>query len=288
MNEYFELNNGLKIPAVGFGCYDAAKGDSQKMLITAVESGYRFFDTASLYGTERFLGKALQVSGLLRSDFFIQSKMWLDEMGYNQTFQAFDRTLNRIGTDYLDVYLIHWPRQNGTTDDEWKETLTQTYSALEELQSKGKIKAIGLSNFLPHHLDYVLNICKVKPVVNQLEMHVGYMQEYAANYAKSKGLVIEAWSPLARGALKDNQLIFELSKKYNVSAGQIALRFVYQSGAIPLPKAQSMEHQKENMNIFDFELSSEDFHRLATLPQSGWSGEHPDLSIPTAKSNFSQ
>lgn len=288
MNEYFELNNGLKIPAVGFGCYDAAKGDSQKMLITAVESGYRFFDTASLYGTERFLGKALQTSGLPRSDFFIQSKMWIDEMGYNQTFQAFDRTLNRIGTDYLDVYLIHWPRQNGTTDDEWKETLTQTYSALEELQSKGKIKAIGLSNFLPHHLDHILNICKVKPVVNQLEMHVGYMQEYAANYAKSKGLVLEAWSPLARGALKDNQLLCELSKKYNVSAGQIALRFVYQSGAIPLPKAQSMEHQKENMNIFDFELSSEDFHRLATLPQSGWSGEHPDLSIPTAKSDLLQ
>lgn len=288
MNEYFELNNGLKIPAVGFGCYDAAKGDSQKMLITAVESGYRFFDTASLYGTERFLGKALQTSGLPRSDFFIQSKMWLDEMGYNQTFQAFDRTLNRIGTDYLDVYLIHWPRQNGTSADEWKSTLTQTYSALEELHSKGKIKAIGLSNFLPHHLDHILNICKVKPVVNQLEMHVGYMQEYAANYAKSKGLVIEAWSPLARGALKDNQLIFELSKKYNVSAGQIALRFVYQSGAIPLPKAQSMEHQKENMNIFDFKLSSEDFHRLATLPQSGWSGEHPDLFIPTAKSDLLQ
>lgn len=286
--EYFELNNGLKIPAVGFGCYDAAKGDSQKMLITAVESGYRFFDTASLYGTERFLGKALSGSGLPRSKFFIQSKMWIDEMGYNQTFQAFDRTLNRIGTDYLDVYLIHWPRQNGTSADEWKATLSETYKALEELQTKGKIKAIGLSNFLPHHLDHILSICNVKPVVNQLEMHVGYMQDYAANYAKSKGLVIEAWSPLARGGLADNQLLSELSKKYNVSMGQVALRFVYQSGAIPLPKAQSMEHQKENMNIFDFELSSEDFHRLATLPQSGWSGEHPDLSIPTARSNFEQ
>lgn len=286
--EYFELNNGLKIPAVGFGCYDAAKGDSQKMLITAVESGYRFFDTASLYGTERFLGKALSGSGLPRSDFFIQSKMWIDEMGYKQTFQAFDRTLNRIGTDYLDVYLIHWPRQNGTSADEWKATLSETYKALEELQTKGKIKAIGLSNFLPHHLDHILSICNVKPVVNQLEMHVGYMQDYAASYAKSKGLVIEAWSPLARGGLADNQLLSELSKKYNVSMGLVALRFVYQSGAIPLPKAQSMEHQKENMNIFDFELSSEDFHRLATLPQSGWSGEHPDLSIPTARSNFEQ
>lgn len=209
-------------------------------------------------------------------------------MGYNQTFQAFDRTLNRIGTDYLDVYLIHWPRQNGTSADEWKATLSETYKALEELQTKGKIKAIGLSNFLPHHLDHILNICNVKPVVNQLEMHVGYMQDYAASYAKAKGLVIEAWSPLARGGLADNQLLSELSKKYNVSMGQVALRFVYQSGAIPLPKAQSMEHQKENMNIFDFELSSEDFHRLATLPQSGWSGEHPDLSIPTARSNFEQ
>lgn len=286
--EYFELNNGLKIPAVGFGCYDAAKGDSQKMLINAVESGYRFFDTASLYGTECFLGKALSSSGLPRSDFFVQSKMWLDEMGYNQTFQAFDRTLNRIGTDYLDVYLIHWPRQNGTSVEEWKATLSETYKALEELHSKGKIKAIGLSNFLPHHLDHILSVCKVAPVVNQLEMHVGYMQDYAASYAKSKGLVIEAWSPLARGGLADNQLLSELSKKYNVSMGQVALRFVYQSGVIPLPKAQSMEHQKENMNIFDFELSSEDFHRLATLPQSGWSGEHPDLSIPTARSNFEQ
>ncbi len=286
--EYFELNNGLKIPAVGFGCYDAAKGDSQKMLINAVESGYRFFDTASLYGTERFLGKALSGSGLPRSDFFIQSKMWLDEMGYNQTFQAFDRTLNRIGTDYLDVYLIHWPRQNGTSAEEWKETLSETYKALEELYAKGNIKAIGLSNFLPHHLDHILSICKVMPVVNQLEMHVGYMQNYAASYAKAKGLVIEAWSPLARGGLADNQLLSELSKKYGVSAGRVALRFVYQSGAIPLPKAQSMEHQKENMDIFDFVLSSEDFHRLATLPQSGWSGEHPDLSIPTVKSDLLQ
>lgn len=286
--EYFELNNGLKIPAIGFGCYDAANGDSQKMLITAVENGYRFFDTASIYGTERFLGKALQMSGLPRTDFFIQSKMWIDELGYTQTLQAFDRTINRIGTDYLDVYLIHWPRKRGTASSEWKATLSETYKALEELHAKGKIKAIGLSNFLPHHLNLILDICKVKPVVDQLEMHAGYMQNYAASYAKSKGLVIEAWSPLARGGLSENDLLFELSKKYNVSAGQIALRFVYQSGAIPLPKAQSMNHQKENMNIFDFALSDEDFYRLATVPQYGWSGEHPDLNIPAVLSDFDQ
>ena len=155
INDTYTLPNGLQIPCLGFGTYNPNGGDNVKLIQTAIDAGYRYFDTASIYGTERALGQAIKTSGLAREEFFIASKVWIDEMGYEETKQAFARTLNRLQTDYLDLYLIHWPRRV-EGDADWKEADLETWRAMEELYAEGKIKGIGLSNFLPHHL------CRIK------------------------------------------------------------------------------------------------------------------------------
>jgi len=286
--ETYKLNNGMEIPVIGFGCYNAKGGDNLQIIKNAIDAGYTFFDTASLYETERDLGKAIKEKGVKREDLFIQSKLWIDEMGYDSAKAAIERSLDRLQMDYLDVYLIHWPRQNGSSEAEWKKLQKDTYRAMEEMVDEGIIKAIGLSNFLPHHLDNIFSFCNIAPVVDQLEFHLGYTQEKARSYADSKGVRVQAWSPLGRGVLFENSAYDELAKKYNVTLSQLALRFIYQSGVIPLPKASSIERQKQNMDIFGFELSQDDFNYLSCLPNTMWLGEHPDIEIPTKKSNFNQ
>ena len=270
------MKNGQKAPLVGFGCYNPAGKGFYMVVRKALESGYRFFDTASLYGTEEETGKALLDSGLKREEFFIQSKMWIDEMGYEATKVALERTLNRLKTDYLDVYLIHWPRQNGC-DDDWKEVLRNTWRAMEELHEEGKIKALGLSNFLPHHLDVILDCGKIKPEVNQLELHVGYMQSEAVEYSKKNGLLVQAWSPLGRQRVINEPVVLKMAEKYKVSPAQFLLGFLNQQGIMVLPKASNLERMKMNMQLDGFEISKEDMQFLKCLPQMGWSGEHPDF-----------
>ena len=166
INDCYTLNNGVQIPCVGFGTYKAATGNSADIMTTAIEAGYRFFDTASFYDTETYLAEAIKRSGLPREDFFITSKVWKTEMGYQETLDAFERTLNNLNTDYLDLYLIHWPRYTLGNDD-WKKICMDTWKALEKLYTGKKVRAIGLSNFLPHHLDVILANCEIKPMVNQ-------------------------------------------------------------------------------------------------------------------------
>lgn len=276
MYDCFELNNGVKIPCLGYGTYKAANNESADIIAMAIEAGYRFFDTASFYETESFLAEAIARSGLKREDFFITSKVWKSEMGYEQTLHAFSRTLNNLSTDYLDLYLIHWPRYELKTDT-WKQVCIDTWKALEKLYKDGKVKAIGLSNFLPHHIDLILENCEIKPMVNQLEFHPGYTQEAAVNYCKQHNILVQAWSPLGRMRVMNHPLIIELSEKYNVSPARICLRYALQKGINSIPKSSSMERMKDNQNIFNFEITLEDMHRLDTLPQTGWSGEHPDF-----------
>lgn len=276
MYDCFELNNGVKIPCLGYGTYKAANNESADIIAMAIEAGYRFFDTASFYETESFLAEAIARSGLKREEFFITSKVWKSEMGYEQTLHAFSRTLNNLSTDYLDLYLIHWPRYELKTDT-WKQVCIDTWKALEKLYKDGKVKAIGLSNFLPHHIDLILENCEIKPMVNQLEFHPGYTQEAAVNYCKQHNILVQAWSPLGRMRVMNHPLIIELSKKYNVSPARICLRYALQKGINSIPKSSSMERMKDNQNIFNFEITLEDMHRLDTLPQTGWSGEHPDF-----------
>ena len=274
----FKLNNDMKIPCVGFGTYKAAEGNNVEVLKTAIESGYRYFDTASFYQTEDFLGRAIRESNLPREDFFLVSKMWKDEMGYQQTKDALEKSLKRLGTDYLDIYLIHWPRPSADCEN-WKELDLETWRAMEELQKEGKIRGLGLSNFLPHHIKNILENGTVKPVVNQLELHPGYMQQAAVQYCKEHGIQMQAWSPIGRRRILEDGLILELAGKYQVSPAQLCLRFLLQNDIIPLPKSSSMERMKQNMDLFHFEISEEDVSRLATMPQAGWSGEHPDPEL---------
>ena len=274
----FKLNNDMKIPCVGFGTYKAAEGNNVEVLKTAIEAGYRYFDTASFYQTEDFLGQAIRESNLPREDFFLVSKMWKDEMGYQQTKDALEKSLKRLGTDYLDIYLIHWPRPSADCEN-WKELDLETWRAMEELQKEGKIRGLGLSNFLPHHIKNILENGTVKPVVNQLELHPGYMQQAAVQYCKEHGIQMQAWSPIGRRRILEDGLILELAGKYQVSPAQLCLRFLLQNDIISLPKSSSMERMKQNMDLFHFEISEEDVSRLATMPQAGWSGEHPDPEL---------
>lgn len=271
----YTLSNGVQIPCLGYGTYKVAADESAAVIRLAIEAGYRYFDTASFYGTEKYLKEAIQESGISREEFFITSKVWKTEMGYEETKAAFARTLENLGIDYLDLYLIHWPLP--TPDyKEWKSLDTETWRAMEELYKEGKIRAIGLSNFLPHHIENLLENCEIVPMVDQLEYHPGYAQEAAVQYCKEHDILVQAWSPIGRGRMFGDPLFTELTKKYQVSPAQLCLKFAIQNGVIPLPKSSTMERMKQNQDLFDFEISKEDMYRLRTMPQAGWSGEHPD------------
>lgn len=275
INNYITLQNGLQIPCMGFGTYKAADGKSAEVIKTAIACGYRYFDTASFYETERFLRDAIKESGVSRDELFIASKLWKDEMGYDNAKQAFVRTLENLGTDYLDLYLIHWPLPTPDYED-WKTLDKETWRALEDLYKEGKVKAVGVSNFLPHHIENLLETCEVAPMVNQLEFHPGYAQSAAVRYCQEHNIVVQAWSPIGRGRVLEDSLILELSRKYGVSAAQICLRYAIQKGVMPLPKSSSAERMTVNQDIFSFEIEKEDMYRLDMMPQTGWSGEHPD------------
>lgn len=271
----YELNNGVQIPCVAYGTYKAAEGNSAEIIRLAMEAGYRYFDTASFYETEGYLAEAMKQSGLPREEFFIASKAWKTEMGYEATKEAFWRTLDNLQTDYLDLYLIHWPiPEVGYAD--WKQLDLDIWRAMEELYEAGRIRAIGLSNFLPHHLENLLQNARIKPAVNQIEYHPGYIQKAAVDYCKENDILVQAWSPIGRARVLQDELIVELAEKYGVSAAQICLRFALQNGVVPLPKSSSLERMKQNQDIFSFAISKEDMYRLESMPQTGWSGEHPD------------
>ena len=291
INDCYTLNNGMKLPCLGFGTYNEKDGDNLEIIRGAIRSGYRFFDTASIYETERVLGEAVKESGIPREEFIIETKCWVDELGYDGAKKAFEASLERLQMGYVDLYLMHWPRQTGAEDEDWKRLDKETWRALEELQASGRVKAIGCSNFLPHHLENLLEDCRVRPVVDQLELHPGYSQEAAVAYCLAHDIRPMAWSPLGRGrdnALAGNAILEKLAKKYGKSIPQINLRFLVQKGIVPIPKASTPEHMKANMDIFDFCLSDEDLWMLTCMPQTTWLGEHPDFCIPTRKSNPNQ
>ena len=273
--ERYVLNNGVEIPAVAFGTYKAADGKSADVIRAAIGAGYRYFDTASFYGTETYLAEAIRESGIPRREFFIASKLWKDEMGYENVKSAFERTLNNLRTDYLDLYLIHWTLPEPGYK-EWRQLDKETWRAMEELYEAGKIRAIGLSNFLPHHIENILKDCRVRPAVDQIEYHPGYSQEAVVNYCRERGILVQAWSPIGRSRVLDEPLVKELAAKYDVSPAQICLKFAVQRNIIPLPKSSSEDRMRENLDLYSFELEQDDIWRLSTMPQTGWSGEHPD------------
>ena len=268
---HFTLNNGLEVPAVGFGTYKA----SRESMELAIEAGYRYFDTASFYGNEGMLGEALRKSGIAREKFMIASKLWKADLGYTSTLEALNRTLEALGTSYVDVYLIHWPRPDLSRED-WKELDRESWRAMEEMYSAGKIRALGLSNFLPYHAENIMSCCEVKPSVAQMEFHPGYTQTFALEYYRERKIQVQAWSPTARGRVLDDVLLQELAGKYSVSAVKICLAFCVNEGVMPLPKASSIERLRENLDAMNLTLEPEDMMRLENMPPLGWGGEHPD------------
>lgn len=268
-----KLSNGVEIPSVGFGCYKLSTDEMTELMHNAFDAGYRHFDTASFYETEESMGNAFQKLGINRSKLFLTSKAWKTEMDDVET--AFYSTLKRLKTDYLDLYLIHWPRPD-LSDPSWAETDLKAWRVLEKLYKKGDVRAIGVSNFLPQHLLPLMAACDIAPMTDQLEIHPGYGQECAVSFAREHGIQMEAWSPLSRGRAMNHPLLQELAEKYGRSTAQICLRYSVQQCIIPLPKSSSPERMRQNLDVFSFSISDKDMYRLRTLPQTGWSGEHPD------------
>ena len=267
----FVLENDVELPFVGFGTY---KVNEEKIILDALEAGYRHLDTARMYKNEKIIGNALKESGIHRGKLFLTSKVWKTDMGYDNTLRSFEATLDDLGVQYLDLFLIHWPQSS--PDADWKPLLTETWKALERLYDDCLVRAIGVSNHLPQHLMHILRNCNTRPMVNQLEFHPGYTQAVTTNFCMNQNILVEAWSPMGRTRILDDPLVLELAKKYNKTPAQICLRFCLQNNILPLPKSSSPERMKQNLEIFDFDIELEDIYRLMTMPETGWSGQHPE------------
>ena len=275
----FSLLDERTIPCVGFGTYKVDPDeDGVSTLALAIQMGYRHFDTASLYGTENVLGEAIKESGVDRKEFFITTKVWKDDLEPEKIRASVEKSLQNLGMDYVDLLLIHWPRVD-ENDEKWEEKIAKACETFIELKKEGKTKSIGVSNFLPQHFDAIRGM--ETPVVDQIEFHVGYMQTGAVDYCHRHNIVVEAWAPLGRGKLVENEDVVKIAKKYNVSTAQVLLKFCLQHDVLPIAKSSNYSRMKANMDLFDFELEDEDLNALRAVPdKTGWSGEHPDLAIP--------
>ncbi|WP_163529443.1 aldo/keto reductase [Halobacillus ihumii] len=263
-----QLSNGVHMPWVGLGVYKMDSGDEVVSAVrSALDLGYRHLDTASFYDNEEGVGQAIRESDLPREELFVTTKVWNDEQGYEETMKAFDRSLRKLGLDYLDLYLIHWPIE-GSYKDTWK--------ALEKLYKDGKVKAIGVSNFMTHHLDDLLQDAEVTPMVNQVEFHPELYQEEILDYCKQRDIQVEAWSPIGRGTYLDNPVLQELAEKYKKTPAQIILKWDLQHGIVTIPKSTRKVRQKENADVFDFELTADEMDKINSLDKNNRLGPHPD------------
>ena len=272
----FRLRNGVSIPAVGYGSYLSTEKDGKKVILDAFEAGYRYIDTASFYDNESEIGEAIAESGIRREDIFICSKVWPTMLGAEKLKESFESSCEKLKTDHLNMYLIHWPKVS-QADEEWVEKLKESWAVMEDLYKDGRVMAIGLSNFLPHHIRPLLGSVRIRPMLDQLELHVGYMQEFTLRYLKQEKIMAQAWSPLGRAKVLGDERVISLAEKYGKTEAQILLRFLIQRGIPVIPKTTDPERMRQNLDIFDFALSEDDVSYLSCIPEKGWSGEHPDL-----------
>ncbi len=255
--ERITLNNGVQMPVLGFGTLYLNDAVGEKCVADAISLGYRLIDTATIYGNEEAVGAGIKRSGIDRKELFVTSKVWVEDSGYEKAKIAFETSLNKLGLDYLDLYLIHRPR--GDVKGSWK--------AMEELYKEGKIKAIGVSNFTPAQIKDLMAGSSVKPAVNQIEAHAFFQQPEDLDFLKENEIQMEAWSPFAQGRneLFTNETLAEIGKKYNKTNAQVSLRWHYQRGIVTIPRTSQTAHMKENLNIFDFELSESDMKTISKL-----------------------
>lgn len=266
-----KLNNGVAIPQLGFGVFRAADGaETENAVRWALEAGYRHIDTAKIYGNEASVGRAMRASGLKREEIFLTTKLWTTDVREGRTRAAFEESLDQLGTDYVDLYLIHWPA----------EGFAQAWAEMEKLYGEGKIRAIGVSNFHQHHLEELAKTATVKPAVNQIESHPYLTNQPLIDYCRGQGIDVEVWSPLGGSLGKADILhdatILALAQKYGKSAAQIALRWHLQRGVIVMPKSVHRERIAANLDIFDFALSEEDMAAVSALNRDLRVGSHPD------------
>lgn len=272
LKEGYRLYNGVEIPCMGLGTWQSNGLATIEAVKAALNTGYRLVDTAAAYGNEESVGQGIRESGIPVEEIFITSKLRNACHGYDATMEEFQKTLEKLGTDYLDLYLIHWPNPVQYRPI-WKEAVIGTWKAFEELYGANKIRAIGVSNFLPHHIDLLLENCEVMPMVNQLRLCPGVTQPEVVSYCREKGIVVEAYSPFGTGSVFQVPEMKVLAAKYEKTIGQIVLRWCLQMGFVSLPKSANPARIKENSEIFDFELEAEDMQLISGM--KGVCGEVP-------------
>ena len=275
LSDTVTLNNGSEIPGLGLGVFQIPEADTAEVVKQAIINGYRLIDTAAIYGNETGTGagikQGLQETGLAREELFVTSKHWNDHLTYDETIHAFNESLARLNLEYLDLYLIHWPG-NQAFQESWR--------ALEDLYAAGKIKAIGVSNFQIHHLEQLLAVAKVVPVINQIELHPYFNQEEQRKWDADHGIVDESWSPLGRAnSVLQDPVIGEIAKAHGKSISQIILRWHVQLGVLPIPKSSDPVRQKENLEVFDFVLSEEEMQKICALSRPDGRTANQDPSV---------
>lgn len=271
---YVKLNNGIMMPQIGFGVYKIEDGEKvERAIDTAFNSGYRAIDTASIYGNEEGVGRAIAYSGIPREELFITSKLWNDDHGFDETLEAFETSLDHLGLDYLDLYLMHWPLAS-------REVRSETWRAMEQIYESGRVRAIGVSNFNISHLDELLETAVTMPAINQIELHPYLTQAKIRTYCENIGIVIESWSPLMRGGeLLTNPTISGIANAHGKESAQIILRWHIQSGLIAIPKSVTPERIEENISIFNFELTDDEMQRIDGLNKNKRVGPDPNSVV---------
>jgi diketogulonate reductase-like aldo/keto reductase len=265
LTDCFELNNGVKIPCLGFGTWQAPDGDSAVFSVKeAIKAGYRHIDTAAAYGNEASVGRAIRESGIPREELFITSKLANPDHGYENTRAAFEATMKKLNLEYLDLYLIHWPNPVKFREN-WEKANADTWRAFEEFYRAGRIRAIGVSNFHPRHIEALLKTAAAAPQVNQIRLCPGDTQDEVVEYCRGKNILLEAYSPMGTGKIFDVPEMRALADAYKRSVAQICIRWSLQRGYLPLPKSVTPERIWENARVFDFELSPGDVKAIADL-----------------------